>query len=269
MEFRAPREAPRKALRIPRKSPHSQVKHISEKNVDFETLSVSPKETDHVAENLKPCPKVEANINGKPITLEIDTGSVATQINEVTWYDSLEAPGLRSLSLELKSYSHENILLLGEFDANVEINGQVAKFCARVVKGNARNLLGRDLLSQIRRDWQSIFAVSVPKENQLIAVLDEFDQIYLKDLGLYKGAKARINVKSDATPIVRKARPLTFAMKKKVENELDRLEQKGIIKPVQYSDWAAPVVPVLKQIGSVRLCGDFSIINKFKWWSNV
>ena len=48
-------------------------------------------------------------------------------------------------------------------------------------------------------------------------------------------------------------------MKKKVENELDHLEQKGIITPVQYSYWAAPVVPVLKRDGSVRLCGDFSV----------
>ena len=71
--------------------------------------------------------------------------------------------------------------------------------------------------------------------------------------------KARINMKSDATPTFRKAFPLPYAMKKKVENELDRLQQKGIITPVQYSDWAAPVVPVLKRDGSVRLCGDFSV----------
>ena len=37
---------------------------------------------------------------------------------------------------------------------------------------------------------------------------------------------------SDATPTFRKARPLPYAMKKKVENELNRLEQKGIITKV-------------------------------------
>ena len=40
-------------------------------------------------------------------------------------------------------------------------------------------------------------------------------------------------------------------MRAKVEQELDRLHQQGIIEPVQFSDWAAPIVPVLKQNGSI------------------
>ena len=253
-------KAPRKAPRTPRKnSAQNQIKHISEEILDFEALSVDSKETNHVADKLKPGPKVEAMINGHPVTLEVDTGSVVTLINEVTWRNSLDAPTLKPASLELKSYSHGKVPLLGEFDASVEINGQRTEFCARVVKGKARNLLGRDLLCQVRLDWQSIFAVYIPKEKKLKAVLDEFNEVFVEGTGLCKGVKATINMKSDATPTFRKARPLPYAMKKKVENELDRLQQKGIITPVQYSDWAAPVVPVLKRDGSVRLCGDFSV----------
>ena len=35
-------------------------------------------------------------------------------------------------------------------------------------------------------------------------------------------------------------------MRKKVEQELQRLEQDHMIEPVTYSGWAAPIVPVLK-----------------------
>ena len=47
-------------------------------------------------------------------------------------------------------------------------------------------------------------------------------------------------------------------MREKVEQEIDRLLAEGIIEPIEYADWAAPVVAVLKSDRkSVRLCGDF------------
>ena len=39
---------------------------------------------------------------------------------------------------------------------------------------------------------------------------------------------------------------LCYAMRAKVEEEIDRLVSEGILEPVEYADWAAPVVAVLK-----------------------
>ena len=45
-----------------------------------------------------------------------------------------------------------------------------------------------------------------------------------------------------------------------IEKELDRLVNEGIIEPVQFADWAALIVPVLKSDSkSVRICGDFKL----------
>ena len=40
---------------------------------------------------------------------------------------------------------------------------------------------------------------------------------------------------------------------------LDSLVEQGIISPVKFSSWAAPIVPVMKQDGTVRLCGDYKV----------
>jgi len=64
-------------------------------------------------------------------------------------------------------------------------------------------------------------------------------------------------------PIFGKARPVPLASQENVDAELARLEKLGIIESVQYSNWADPVVPVVKADNSIRLCRDYKMsINK-------
>ena len=60
-------------------------------------------------------------------------------------------------------------------------------------------------------------------------------------------------------PIFHRARSVPYAMRDKVEKELKRLQEEGTIEPVEFSEWAAPIVPVLKPDGNVRICGDFRV----------
>ena len=56
---------------------------------------------------------------------------------------------------------------------------------------------------------------------------------------------------------------MPYALKPNTDAELDRLVQEGVYVPVGYSRWAAPIVPVLKSDGTVRICGDYKqTINK-------
>ena len=71
--------------------------------------------------------------------------------------------------------------------------------------------------------------------------------------------EARIDVNPQAQPRFCKARPVPFALKHKVEAELDRLHKEGIVEAVQSAEWAAPIVPVVKSDGSVRICGDYRL----------
>ena len=79
-------------------------------------------------------------------------------------------------------------------------------------------------------------------------------------LGKLQGYQATIQVDPDAQPRFCKARSVPYAMKEMVVKELDRLVEEGTVESVQFSDWAVPIVPVLKaDKSSVRICGDFSL----------
>ena len=57
--------------------------------------------------------------------------------------------------------------------------------------------------------------------------------------------------------MLRKAWPVPYALKAKVEAELNRLEKNGVIRHVEFAQWAAPIVPIVKADGSIRICGDY------------
>ena len=85
------------------------------------------------------------------------------------------------------------------------------------------------------------------------------EAVFKEGLGTLTGYKAKIHIDPTAIPKYFKARSVPYAMKSKIEDELDRLQKKGIIKPVTFSEWAAPIVPVLKADKFVKICGDFKV----------
>ncbi|XP_060754235.1 uncharacterized protein K02A2.6-like [Neoarius graeffei] len=94
--------------------------------------------------------------------------------------------------------------------------------------------------------------------SNLINVLTEI-KVFSKELGTLKGFEASLTLKPDQKPKFCQARVVPYALRPKVEAEIERLFQQGVISPVQFSDWATPIVPVIKKNGSVRICGDFKV----------
>ena len=56
---------------------------------------------------------------------------------------------------------------------------------------------------------------------------------------------------------------MPFAPRPAVEGELERMQSEGIIRPVEFSESATPLVCIPKPDGTVRLCGDYhTTVNK-------
>lgn len=87
--------------------------------------------------------------------------------------------------------------------------------------------------------------------------------LFRDELGLLRGLKTKLYVKDSCKPCFFKPRTVPYAIRWKVEAELDRLEKAGVIEKVRFSEWAAPIVPVQKRDASIRICGDYKLtINK-------
>ena len=86
----------------------------------------------------------------------------------------------------------------------------------------------------------------------------KFNNVFKESLGCRTKVKATLKLKSDSKPILRPKRPVPYADLAIVENELNSLQQAGVIQPINYSSWAALIVMVKKANGKLRLCADFS-----------
>ncbi|XP_045183417.2 uncharacterized protein K02A2.6-like [Mercenaria mercenaria] len=202
--------------------------------------------------------KVNFMLDNEDVLFELDTGSSRTLINEQTYRAQLGGNNLRPTNIKLKSYSGQSIDTLGE----ITVSSEGKLLTAVVVKGNRPNLLGRDWLKQIKLDWKTIFASvnKVDSSDPVETMKQKFSEVFVKNDKPILGFKATIHLKENSKPWFHKARPVPYALKDKVTEELKILEKDGVIERVDNSSWASPLVVVPKaDKKSLRLCGDYKV----------
>ena len=188
---------------------------------------------------------VSLSLNGQKLDMEVDTGAAFSVISEATKQALFRNKTLHSSNLVLKTYTDECMKVEGTLTVTVKCGNQTKKLMLVVVKGNGPSLLGRNWLKHIQLDWHNIFTIRTVKLKPLNSLLHTvFKRTWT----------ASLHIKPDATPRFFKPRPVPFAIKDAISQELDRLEKKGIISKVPHSHWATPIVPVPKKDGKFRIC---------------
>ena len=94
---------------------------------------------------------------------------------------------------------------------------------------------------------------------ELQQILSKHAVLFKAGLGTIKGVQAKLYLKKNVTPKFCRPHQVALPIRKKVEEEIEHEVTAGVLKPVQLSDWATPVVAVIKKDGSVRLCGDYKM----------
>lgn len=203
--------------------------------------------------------------------MELDTGSAGSVISRADYKRLFPNLRLLKTNMRLKTYTGQTVNPTGKVKVDVTYKGATRQLMLYVLQKGGPPLLGREWLRKIQIDWHSIKALRMSPANnnnnsdgatqRLSQLLKAHNKVFEQGIGTLKGIKAMIEVQENATAKFHKARPVPYAIRPKVEPELQCLVDSGVLSQVERSDWATPIVPVIKRekAESVRKCGDFKV----------
>ena len=212
--------------------------------------------TIHTLSDTKGGPKVTLEVAGRDLELDVDTGASVTVLPHHVYSKYLKHVQLQKSKIAVQSYSGQPLRAVGEATVPVRYGDQYTMGRMLVARAPSKPpVLGRNWLQSIKLDWQSLFML---QDNPPDAI-SEFGELFQSDMGTLRGYQANITLQKGAIPRFHRPRLVPYALQKKVEEELGRLQNEGILKPVDQSYWAASIVVVRRGEGSLRICGDYKV----------
>ena len=213
-----------------------------------------------------PAVKVPLRTEDVDFQMEVDTGVAASVMSYTDYARYFKYLALRPVNKSFHAYTGTPLDIAGQILVDVKYNDQQLTLPLLIVRAEkyVPPLLGRAWITKIRLDWKNLFSPSngqfvVERDNDehIVRLKERYAEIFKPELGPVKGVTAKLHLKDDVKPVFQKARPVPDTLRPAVEKELKKMEDEGIIEPVEVSNWATPIACVRKTDGSVRVCGDY------------
>ena len=199
-------------------------------------------------------------VHNDRITAIIDTGASINIMAEAIYKTLKRPPPLQKARVRVFAYGQQEPLkMTGVFETPIRHEGRRTISRIYVAKdGHGMLLSGRtaEALGLIH------FALSV-HASELDTILEEHSEIF-QGIGCLKAKAVKLHIDSSVQPVALRHRRIAFHLRPKVEEELQKLEDQGIIERVDGpTPWVSPIVVTRKpkQPGEVRICVDMRIPN--------
>ncbi len=207
---------------------------------------------------------IKVVVNNIPIIFEVDTGSPIILIDNATYMQYFQAIPLTSYKRKLYTANGQQLQILGSFVSHIAAGNKNGS--AEIVVGAHRSkyaLLGETGLDVLFNGWRTYFTINnVSNDKDLrLSILSEikcrFSRVTDGDLTKpIEKFEVDLHLIPDAVPIHAKARQIPFGLYKIAQGLLNDLVSQKVIRHVEDSVWASPIVLVGKPNGSYRMCID-------------
>lgn len=219
----------------------------------------------------EPCLR-QVYVDGKQLEMEVDCGAAVSVINSVVYEKKFKHIPLMKCDRKLAVINGSRLNVEGQISVEVVFNGIRSNVKLIVLRCSSvfAPLLGRDWLDVFTPRWRDAFGISagikqldVFQDHMVEKFKRKFPNIFDKSLASpIQGFEAELVLKCD-TPIFKRAYDVPLRLKDKVIEHLKSLERDGVITPVDASEWASPVIVVIKKDGGIRMVIDCKVsINK-------
>uniref|UniRef100_UPI00109F456C uncharacterized protein K02A2.6-like n=1 Tax=Podarcis muralis TaxID=64176 RepID=UPI00109F456C len=202
-------------------------------------------------------------IEGAPCDMEIDTGSALSIVSWSTIKRLVPRVSKRQLDshrVHLRDYQGNDIPVVGVGRFRIAFKDFSGLLRLVVVEGQRPSLLGLDWFDALGLEVTGINCISNAETEGLVK---DFAEVFDGTLGQYTGTPISFSLDPQVAPIKLKPRRVPFALKAKVDEQLDKLIAQGVLEPVDHAKWETPIVTPVKPDGSVRICADYKCtINK-------
>ena len=198
----------------------------------------------------------------------IESGASVNLLDKHTYDNLIPSPTLKKTSVKIYPCGSEKHLnILGMFHAKLSGSGEdrtpvTAKLY--VTEGSSGSLIGQNTVIEIGIGPEPSLVNKVNKlkvDNDKFSALPKSVQQILSNnaevfdgIGKLKDFEVKLKVDPSVTLVSQRLRRLLYHTRKKVEGELDKLEELGITEMVQEpTHWISHLVVVPETNGSVRL----------------
>ncbi|UYV64000.1 K02A2.6-like [Cordylochernes scorpioides] len=201
---------------------------------------------------------IMVKLDNHDVAMLIDSGSAYSLLNKETFLKYWRVTQLEKSEVLLKTWSSSNVKILGKLFVKAKVTNGFKKLSILVADGLGPNILGRQ--------WFEAFRLRINFLNHIETnpFSSEFEEVFKQEIDAYNGPLIHIDIPENAEPKFVKARTVPFALRELVDKKLKSLEEQGVIEPVKFTKWASPIVTVLKNDGTIRICHDYkSTVNLY------